>query len=1829
MTINQNTSKGIINWQGFSIGKGGSVLFNNGAGATLNRVTGSSMSSIAGLLKATGSLYLINPNGIVITSTGSVITGGDFIASTLNISDSDFLNGNLSFYGATGSVTNNGSIVSSGNTVLVGTFTTNNGTVSSSGTASMASGTRLVLIPENGPSGILISPSSLPGNVTNSGVIKAASVYLSSSGGNVYALAGNNGGLIEATGTKTINGQVWLTAPKGSVSVNSPITASGSGGTILIDGLNNYINSNSILNASGTGGVIKVGLFPSLPESLSTTLSYGATLLAGGINGKGFIDTSGDNLKLGNITVNANGGEWLLDPVADFTIDSTNNSTIDTALGSGNVTITTASSGTTTSPSLTSGAYNTNTGDINIDAPVWWSNTNSLTLSAYNSINVNSTITVSGGGSLALDYNTAGATSDYSTDTGVLNFPWAAGGGFAGSIQFTGMSSGNPTGSLSTQDYTSAAITYTLVNGNNLWTSVGSSGNYALATSIIAPSSIPPIDETGFTGIFNGLGNTITGLTIGSSSAPTNLQYAGLFGQVGSGGSIENIGITNEAIYDEYSLGFGSVGGLAGLNSGGTISNSYSTGSVTTTDNSSGGDDSVGGLAGYNSTGTISNSYSTGSVTNTSGVSSGGNDSVGGLAGYNTGTISNSDSTGSVINIDNSLGGDDSVGGLAGYNTGAIEYSYSLGSVTNTDDSSQGYDSVGGLAGYNTGTISKSNSYSTDSVTNISGSGHGGYDFVGGLAGYNSGTVSNSYSTGSVTNTDNSYGDDSVGGLAGANVGTISNSYLTGSVTNTDNSSHGYDSVGGLAGYNGSIISNSYSTGSVTNTDNSYGDYDSVGGLAGDNAGTISNSDSTGSVTNTSGVSSGGNDSVGGLAGYNTGTVSNSYSTGSVTTTDNSSGGDDSVGGLAGYNSTGTISNSYSTGSVTNTDNSYSYGDDSVGGLAGYNTGTVSNSYSTGSVTNTDNSHGGYDFVGGLAGDNAGTIEYSYSTGSVTNTDNSYGDDSVGGLAGYNTGTVSNSYSTGSVTNTDYSTYGNDRVGGLAGYNNTGTISNSYSTGSVTITYSSGYGSDFVLDSVGGLAGYNNTGTITDSYWDTTTSGQSSSAGGTGLTDAHMKLSSYFTDFNITTDPSLASSYIWFQYDGNTYPLLRSFMTPLTVSADATVTYNGRAQTGTPTTSYSIATDTSDISGTLTYTNPSNAVNAGTYNFTNLGGLYSNQQGYIISYVNGTLTINPADINITANSPAALTYNGSAYSGAPGYTVTAGSNDTACPSGLCDSDSLTGTPSYSYSQSGTSVTPENAGSYSIGLTGLSNNNYSITYVNGALTINPETLTYNAVTDTKTYNGTSSSSGVPALSSGTIYNSDTIGVTQSFNSPNALGVNGSTLTVNTSGNTFTSSGNNSIAGDYAITAGTTASGTINPASLTVTAAITGNPTKTYDGTTAATLASSNYSLTGFISGQGATVNQPSGTYSSADAGSETVTASLVPGDYTATGSTLLSNYVLPTSATGTGTINPAALTVTANNDTLTYNDTAFTGGNGVTYSGLVNGETPSVLSGSLTYSGSSQNAINAGTYTIIPGGLTDGNYTISYVNGNLIINPAALTVTANNDTLTYNDTAFTGGNGITATGLQGSDTLSSLGTPVYSGSSQGAINAGTYVITPKGLTDGNYTYTYVNGALTINPAALTVTANNFSYNYDGTPYSGSNGVTYSGLVNGETPSVLSGALTYSGSSQGAVKAGSYAIIPGGLADTNYAISFVNGTLTINPVYSSVFQALQANTPSGISGASGGSLSALNAMLAGYEGSGLLPSVPAPYTGWHIYLKGLNQSNILGIPYGSNHKRRHSR
>jgi len=117
-TITQASQRGIIDFSSFSIGKSGTVKINNGMGATLNRVTGGNLSQIMGTLSATGSVYLVNPQGVIVGKSGVVTTGGSFVASSLDISNQNFMAGQTLRFegkGATdGMVKNLGSISSSG-----------------------------------------------------------------------------------------------------------------------------------------------------------------------------------------------------------------------------------------------------------------------------------------------------------------------------------------------------------------------------------------------------------------------------------------------------------------------------------------------------------------------------------------------------------------------------------------------------------------------------------------------------------------------------------------------------------------------------------------------------------------------------------------------------------------------------------------------------------------------------------------------------------------------------------------------------------------------------------------------------------------------------------------------------------------------------------------------------------------------------------------------------------------------------------------------------------------------------------------------------------------------------------------------------------------------------------------------------------------------------------------------------------------------------------------------------------------------------------------------------------------------------------------------------------------------------------------------------------------------------------------------------------------------------------------------------------------------------------------------------------------------------------
>jgi hypothetical protein len=293
----------------------------------------------------------------------------------------------------------------------------------------------------------------------------------------------------------------------------------------------------------------------------------------------------------------------------------------------------------------------------------------------------------------------------------------------------------------------------------------------------IAPDigALSEFQGTKFTGVFDGNGHVISKLTVTASTK----DFIGLFGCVGSGGQVRNLGVENVNI-----TGYYYVGGVAANNSG-AIDACHVTGSCS-------GYQCVGGVAGDHY-GTVTSCYAAGTVS--------GNFYAGGVVGCANGTITSCHATASVS-------GTTYVGGVVGCTYYSLMSCYATGMVS-------GNSNVGGLVGCNSGKSTLMFCYATGSVS--------GTTYVGGLVGLNYKRILTScYASGSVIGT-----GDYVGGLVGtSNTGAITSCYATGSVG-------GANYVGGLVGtISAGTATFCYATGSVTGTNY-------AGGLAGTNSGTL------------------------------------------------------------------------------------------------------------------------------------------------------------------------------------------------------------------------------------------------------------------------------------------------------------------------------------------------------------------------------------------------------------------------------------------------------------------------------------------------------------------------------------------------------------------------------------------------------------------------------------------------------------------------------------------------------------------------------------------------------------------------------------------------------------------------------------------------------------------------------------------------------------------------------------------------------------------------------------------------------------------------------
>ena len=316
LLLAQSSTYGIVDWGSFSIANGFGVQVQNGSGATLNRVTGSDLSQIFGTLDASGSVYLINQNGVVFGASGVVNTGGTFVASTLDIANADFLDGGDNVFRGTSDayVINLGSISSLGGDVaILARNVVNEGSLTApNGTVGLAAGREILMRDASVADGMFaVRIGGSDTSVSEAGAIRAAAAELRANGGNVYALAGNTSGTIAATGVARVKGRVFLTAgDSGTVKVAKAVkarSADGSGGAIAVSG--GRVEMSGRLDASGTtGGEVRI-------------TSPGATLFSGEIlaygNGSadsgGFVEVSGAHLAFGG-TIDTGGGTVLIDP---------------------------------------------------------------------------------------------------------------------------------------------------------------------------------------------------------------------------------------------------------------------------------------------------------------------------------------------------------------------------------------------------------------------------------------------------------------------------------------------------------------------------------------------------------------------------------------------------------------------------------------------------------------------------------------------------------------------------------------------------------------------------------------------------------------------------------------------------------------------------------------------------------------------------------------------------------------------------------------------------------------------------------------------------------------------------------------------------------------------------------------------------------------------------------------------------------------------------------------------------------------------------------------------------------------------------------------------------------------------------------------------------------------------------------------------------------------------------------------------------------------------------------------------------------------------------
>ena len=421
-----NTPGAIINWQGFSIQSNEITRFlqQNAESAVLNRVVGNQRSDIFGKLLSNGRVFLINPNGIVFGEHAIIDTAG-LVASSLNISDADFIAGKMHFEGDSGRIQNNGYIRvnNAGDVMLIAPDVTNAGVIQADDGQILLAAGRSITISNLDLEHIEFEVQAPEDSVLNLGKIVAKNGTIA-----LFADTLMHGGQISANRmSRDEQGRIRLHGTS-TVDVNGSISSRGysvAGGDIAITGDKIRLQASHINVSGKSGGRVRIGGDfqgqGDLPKSSTTSLDATSqihadasqhgdggevivwsegdtqtfaeiTATGGSVSGDGgFVETSGKKtLAFGQpADVSATRGKpgtWLLDP-EDIVIGDSEAESISSALNSGsNVSVKTSDGGD-------------GEGNITVDAAIEKTQGEdaSLKLEAHNNIDVNAPISSTSG----------------------------------------------------------------------------------------------------------------------------------------------------------------------------------------------------------------------------------------------------------------------------------------------------------------------------------------------------------------------------------------------------------------------------------------------------------------------------------------------------------------------------------------------------------------------------------------------------------------------------------------------------------------------------------------------------------------------------------------------------------------------------------------------------------------------------------------------------------------------------------------------------------------------------------------------------------------------------------------------------------------------------------------------------------------------------------------------------------------------------------------------------------------------------------------------------------------------------------------------------------------------------------------------------------------------------------------------------------------------------------------------------------------------------------------------------------------------------------------